>query len=78
MTYIPGADYFVIWVPFPKNNGTEGGMVMPNDDGTFNIYLDTNLLGQRRKAKKTFRHEEKHIQDDDFYNGKPIKDIEDI
>ena len=78
MTYIPGADYFVYWVPFPEDNGTEGGCVKLNDDGTFSIFLDEKLLHQMQKAKKTYRHEEKHIQDDDFYNGKPIKDIENI
>ena len=37
-----------------------------------------NLLWNMRKAKKTFEHERKHIEDDDFYNGKPISEIEDI
>lgn len=78
MTYIPGADYFVYWVPFPPDNGTDGGLVTPNDDGTFSILLDERLLCQDAKARKTYRHEEKHILDDDFYNGKPIRDIENI
>lgn len=78
MTYIPGADYFVFWVPFPEDNGTDGGAVTPNDDGTFSILMDEKLLFQMKKAKKTYRHEVDHIEDDDFYNGKPIHDIEAI
>lgn len=78
MTYLPGVDYFVYWVPFPENNGTDGGCVLPNDDGTFSILMDERLLSAERKAKKTYKHEEKHILGDDFYNGKPIQEIEDI
>lgn len=78
MTYIPGADYFVYWVPFPDDNGTDGGAVIVNDDGTFSILLDEKLLTQEVRARKTFRHEENHILDDDFYNGRPITEIERI
>lgn len=78
MTYIPGADYFIRWVPFPPDNGTDGGMVLPNDDGTFSIYLDIRLLCNANKAKKTYRHEVNHILNDDFYNGRPIRDVENI
>ena len=78
MTYIPGADYFVFWVPFPEDNGTDGGAVTPNDDGTYSILMDEKLLCQMRKAKKTYRHEVDHIEGDDFYNGRPIHDIEKI
>lgn len=78
MTYIPGADYFVFWVPFPEDNGTDGGAVTPNDDGTFSILLDEKLLSHSAKAKNTYLHEERHILNDDFYNGKPISEIEDI
>lgn len=78
MRYIPGADYYVHWVPFPPDNGTDGGAVTPNDDGTFSILMDEKLLLNMRKARKTFAHERKHIEDEDFYNGKPISEIEDI
>ena len=78
MTYIPGADYFVYWVPFPENNGTDGGAVTPNDDGTFSILMDERLLWQTEKAKKTYKHEEDHILHDDFYNGTPLHEIENI
>lgn len=78
MTYIPGADYFVYWIPFPPDNGTDGGMVMLNADGTYSIYMDERLLLEEQKAKKTYHHEVRHIENDDFYNDKPISDIEDI
>ena len=78
MTYFPGADYFVYWVPFPEDNGTDGGAVTPNDDGTYSILMDERLLNQTAKARKTYRHEVHHIEDDDFYNDKPIDQIEDI
>lgn len=79
MRLIPGVDFFIRWIPFPENNGTDGGMVIPNsEDDTFSIYLDEKLLCNMRKAKKTYRHEVDHIEHDDFYNGRPIKDIEKI
>ncbi len=78
MTYIPGADYFVYWVPFPVDNGTDGGAVTLNEDGTYSILMDERLLFNRKKAKKTFRHEVEHIENEDFFNGKPIADIENI
>lgn len=78
MNLIPGADYFLRWIPFPPNNGTDGGMVMPNDDGTYSVYMDIRLLDQNIKAKKTWRHEERHILDGDFDDEKPIAEIEDI
>lgn len=77
MTYLAGADYFVRYIPFPPDNGTKGGFVMPNDDGTFSIYLDERLMGQPCLVN-AYDHEVKHIKDDDFYNGKPISDIEEI
>lgn len=78
MTYIPGVDYFLYYVDFPPDNGTDGGATTENPDGTFTVYLDNSLLWNRRKARKTWKHEERHIQRDDFHNGKPIRDIENI
>jgi len=78
LNYIPGVDYFVHWVPFPEDNGTDGGAVTPNDDGTFSILMDEKLLWNMRKAHRTYDHEVDHIEGEDFYNGKPIADIENI
>ena len=78
MKYVAGADYFVHWVPFPPDNGTDGGAVIPNDDGTFTILMDEKLLRNAKKAYSTYRHEVCHIEDEDFYNDKPISEIEKI
>jgi hypothetical protein len=78
LSLIAGVDYRIFWVQFPPDNGTDGGCVILNDDGTYTILMDKRLLCNSRKAKKTYRHEINHILNDDFYNGKSIKDIENI
>ena len=74
MRYIPNADFFIRIVQFPVE--TIGGMVIPNPDGTFSIYLNENWPEPMRR--KALAHELEHIQNDDFYNGRPIQEIEDI
>lgn len=49
---------------------------MPNDDGTFSIYLNDRVDYYRRR--KACDHELEHIVNGDFYNGKPIEEIENI
>lgn len=73
MTYIDGADFFVRVVPFPV---AIGGMVMPNDDGTYSVYLNENVDDNRKR--KAYRHELKHIVNGDFWNDLPITEIEDL
>ena len=64
-------DYFVRLIDLPPSIG---GMVTPNDDGTFSIYINARLdCFQQQKA---FEHEVDHIKNDDFYNGKSIEEIE--
>ena len=73
MTIIEDADYFIRVVPLPPGIR---GMIKPNPDGTFSIYVNSrNLFAQDLKAKK---HEIDHILNDDFYNGRPIEEIEAI
>ncbi len=74
MKYLEGADYFVRVIPFPVTS--IGGMVTPNDDGTFSIYINSRCTDERKR--KAFRHELDHIENNDFYNGKPIEEIENI
>ena len=74
MTPIENIDYFVHVVPFPVLS--VGGMVMPNDDGTFSIYINSRL--SRERQKQALRHELKHITDGDFWNDRPIEQIERI
>ena len=74
MTLIENADYFVHFVPFPVLS--TGGMIMPNDDGTFSIYINSRL--SRERQIRALRHELRHIINGDFYNEKPIEQIEKI
>lgn len=74
MTYLDGADYFVRVIPFPVD--CVGGMVTPNDDGTYSIYINANVDSNRQR--EAYRHEVKHIVNGDFYNGKTIEEIENI
>ena len=73
MTLIEGADYFIHIVQFPKGFRCDG-LVTPNDDGTFSVYLDANKTKERQRM--ACDHELTHIKNDDFYNGKPIEAVE--
>ena len=68
---IENADYFVRLVPLPPQ---VGGMVSPNEDGTFNVYLSEHK--SREELIDDYIHEYEHIDNDDFYNGMPIEEIE--
>ena len=48
---------------------------MPNNDGTFSIYLDPRR--SREQQIEDYLHELNHILNDDFYNGLPIYICED-
>lgn len=66
-------DYFVRQFPMPA---TVRGFVAPNDDGTFSIYINSNLDAMQQR--KTLEHELKHIKKDHFYTPeKDIKAVED-
>ena len=72
MTPIPERDYCVREVPLPY--GVKGAVTPNADDDGFSIYINSRLSeDQKRKALK---HEIDHIENDDFYNGKPIEEIE--
>lgn len=73
MKYIPGVDYFVYYDVFPMS---VRGLVTTNDDGTFSIYL--NRRYPLSTLRRTFKHEVKHIENEDFYNGLPIGIVEDL
>ena len=67
-------DYYVYEVEFP--NFSSEAMVLPNCDGTFDIYL--NALFPEEEMKRALVHELEHLRKDHFYNDiKPIKEIED-
>ena len=66
--------YFVREIPLPYS---VKGMVTPNaEDDSFSIYINALLPDEQKK--KALDHEIKHIENDDFYNGKSIEEIERI
>ena len=71
MMAIEGADFYVRLIDLPYG---VGGFVAPNEDGTFNVYLNARLSAE--KNLDTFLHEVEHIENDDFYNGLPLQVIE--
>ena len=68
---IENADYFIRVIPMPTRLK---GMVAPNEDGTFNMYLSATRF--KPEIIDDYIHEYEHIDDDDFYNDKPIEEIE--
>jgi hypothetical protein len=64
-------EYFVRLVPLPR---TVDGVVVPNDDGTFDIYL--NARQTRELQQKWLQHEINHIREDHFYRALSIVSIE--
>ena len=65
-------EYFVRYVPFPAKIE---GITVPNDDGTFDIYINARFC--RQKQINILNHELCHIQQDHFYDDiSPISLIE--
>jgi len=71
LTLIENADYFIRVVDLPLG---VGGVVTPNEDGTFSIYL--NARNSDRKQRSSCDHEVRHIQHDDFYRDVPVDQAE--
>lgn len=69
---IENADYFIRLVPFPPGN--IDGCTTPNDDGTFSVYLASNV--SRDRQINALDHELNHIKLNHFYSEKPIDVIE--
>lgn len=64
--------YFVRLVPLPAS---VDGVTVPNDDGTFDIYLNANLC--EAKQQDRLQHEIKHIIEDHFYQeSKSVAQLE--
>lgn len=68
---IEDADYFIRIIPFPPGCGCKA-MVLLNDDSTYSVYADPAA------TQEDLLHELRHIQNDDFSNGRPITEIEDV
>ena len=64
-------DIFVRFVPFPLR---VRGLVEPNDDGTFSVYINSNL--SYFMQQEAYEHELRHIVLDHLYIERDIVDIE--
>lgn len=65
-------DYFVRLADLPAK---VEGVTIPNDDGTFDIYI--NAIFCEEKQQEILEHELRHIRRDHFYNDiLPIQEIE--
>lgn len=62
-----GSYIFVRLIPLPV---TVPAVVIPNDDGTFDIYINSVL--PQELQHKALEHELKHIRKDHFYNDDPV------
>ena len=62
-----GTNIFVRLVSFPK---TIRAVTLPNDDGTFDIYINSDLPEELQH--KALNHELEHIRRDHFYNDDPV------
>ena len=60
-------DYFVRLVELPPS---VLGATLPNDDGTFSIYINSRLGDAARR--ETLQHELEHMARDHFYRSAPI------
>lgn len=61
-------DYYVRRVKFP--NRSCPALVVPNDDGSFDIYINT--LFPPDKQAEALEHELRHLKKDHFYKEEPI------
>lgn len=62
-----GSNIFVRLVPFPK---AVRAVTLPNDDGTFDIYINSNLPEELQR--RALNHELEHIRKNHFYNDDPV------
>ena len=59
MYLIEGVDYFVRFARFP--NRANRGAVIPNDDGTYDIYINSLYYPDEAWVRRVLRHEIRHI-----------------
>ena len=67
----PSPDYFVRPIALPP---TIDGVTVPNDDGTFDIYL--NSTQPEKVQQHWLRHELAHILSDHFYKAMDVAEME--
>ena len=72
MSYpLEDADYYIRIVKLPE--GIKA-MIIPNDDSTFSLYLDSRRTWEQ--WLDDWEHEIWHLLRNDFYNGRPIQIVE--
>lgn len=54
--------------------GRIGATAIPNEDGTYTIYVNSRLTVE--KQRKAYLHEIRHIKNDDFYKDICVDEIE--
>jgi len=64
-------DYFVRSIALPRK---VEGVSIPNDDGSFDIYINSLLPPQRRT--EVLQHELRHLKAEHFYLDMPIESME--
>lgn len=69
---IEGSDYFLHYAQFP--NRANPSAVFPNDDGTYDIYLNT--LYSMGELQIWLEHELRHLTKNHLYSNQPIRAIE--
>lgn len=62
-----GSNIFVRSIPLPE---AVRAVTLPNDDCTFDIYINANLPEELQF--KALEHELKHIRKDHFYDDDPV------
>ena len=60
-------DVFIRFVPLPI---PVEGVVLPNPDFTFDIYINSKLC--KRKQEEAIEHELNHIKKDHLYDPNPV------
>ncbi len=63
--------WFVRYVDFPE---TVRGVTVPNDDGTFDIYISRRLSPAGQRA--CLEHEIRHIMENHFYSEDEVENLE--
>lgn len=63
--------YFVRLVDLPER---VRGVTVPNDDGTFDVYISLRLSPERRR--ECLEHELRHICRDHFYSENAVDELE--
>ena len=64
--------YYIHYVELPAS---VEGITVPNDDGTFDIYINATLPTEKQETAA--RHELEHIRRDHMYDDvRPVTDLE--